>query len=124
MCAQKKILGTVLFLLLSVVPVWAQEGNSESAKVDSVGADGLPIYQMDELIVTANRYERAAFEVPYSVSVFSEQKVWSAGAFTLSGAMKGLSGVDISDAGPFRTRPVVRGLAGSQVLVLVDGPSG
>ncbi|HXF49513.1 MAG TPA: TonB-dependent receptor [Verrucomicrobiae bacterium] len=121
MRAQNKILGTVLFLLLSVCPVWAQEEASEPAQKDTLGGDGLPVYQMDELIVTANRYERAAFEVPYSVSVFSEQKVWSSGAFTLSGAMKGLSGVDISDAGPFRARPVVRGLAGSRVLVLVDG---
>ncbi len=119
MKVHKTVLGTVLFLLLSFGLARAQEG--ESAKKDSLGRDGLPVYQMDELVITANRYERAAFEVPYSVSVLPGEKFVRSGAFTISGLLRSLSGVDISDAGPFRARPVVRGLAGSRILVLVDG---
>src|SRR3972149_2230097 len=98
---------------------WSAEGAKPTK--DSVNLNGLPVYQMDELIVTANRYERAAFEIPYSVSVLPGESFQRAGAFIITGLMRGLAGVDISDAGPFRARPVVRGLAGSRILVLVDG---
>ena len=117
----KTVFRAVSILFLTFASAGAQETASEVAAKDTSQAKGLPVYQMDELVVTANRYERAAFEVPYSVSVLPGEKFRRAGAFTITGLMRGLAGVDVSDAGPFRTRPVVRGLAGSRVLVLVDG---
>ncbi|MCI0330163.1 MAG: TonB-dependent receptor [candidate division Zixibacteria bacterium] len=129
MKSDRTVFSVVSTLLLTFALAGAQEPASASstrlgtsgAEKDTSETEKLPVYQMDELVVTANRYERAAFEVPYAVSVFSEQKLQSSGAFTISGLLNRVSGVDISDAGPFRTRPNVRGLSGSRILVLVDG---
>ncbi len=86
----KTILDTVVVGLLTSAFGWAGETPSAAVRKDSTKTDSLPVYQMDELVVTANRYERTAFEVPFSVSVLSEQWFRSSGAFTISGSMNGL----------------------------------
>ncbi len=108
-------------MLLATALAGGEEPALANVVMDISETDSLPVYPLDALVVTASRYERAAFEVPYSISVLPGEKFARSGAFLIAGLMRGLAGVDISDAGPFRARPVVRGLAGSRVLVLIDG---
>ena len=117
----KAFFRAVSTLFLTFALAGAQETATADSEKDTSQTEKLPVYQMDELVVTANRYERAAFEVPYSISVLPGESFQRAGVFAIIGLMRGLAGVDISDAGPFRARPVIRGLAGSRILVLVDG---
>lgn len=117
----KMFFRAVSTLFLTFALAGAQETATADSEKDTSKTEGLPVYQMDELVVTANRYERAAFEVPYAISVLPGESFQKAGAFAITGLLRGLAGVDVSDAGPFRARPVIRGLAGSRILVLVDG---
>lgn len=81
----------------------------------------MPLYYMDKIVITASRYERNSFGVSQAISIAGEEIIEQDVPQTISDLLHDMPGVDVSDAGPFRTRPVIRGMFGSRVLVLVDG---
>lgn len=76
---------------------------------------------LDNVVVTASRYEKLAYEVPQPVTAASREEIEIKGHSIVSDVMRTFPGTDMNDAGPFRSRPVIRGLYGTRVLVLVDG---
>ena len=80
-----------------------------------------PKYFMKEITVTASRYEKSSFRVPNSVYVISQDKKEKADPQIIVDLLRNAPGVEVVDAGPFNTRPVIRGLMGSKILLLVDG---
>jgi hemoglobin/transferrin/lactoferrin receptor protein len=80
-----------------------------------------PLFVMEEIQVTATRTERSGFEVPAPVSVIGEgdiereQPARPGDLFALE------PGLEVEGSGPFLGLPVVRGLSGNRVLLLVDG---
>ncbi len=76
---------------------------------------------LGSLVVTAKRYEKNAYKVSQPIAALSGEELTQNGTTTIPSALQQFPGVDITDAGPFRARPVIRGLYGNRILVLVDG---
>ncbi len=76
---------------------------------------------LDAIVVTANRYEKAAYKVAQPITVTKQEEIQAKGYTIVSDVIRSFPGVDMNDAGPFRSRPVIRGLFGTRLLVLVDG---
>ncbi|MGE5790167.1 MAG: TonB-dependent receptor plug domain-containing protein, partial [Syntrophaceae bacterium] len=106
----------VVFLLLSGAHLVHAEQPKEK-KMD-----------LDEVVVTATRTERATEEVPAGVSVVTKEDIKDTRMFNLSEPLKGLPGVlSESKNGGYDTRLIIRG-AGlkarygvREIMVLLDG---
>jgi len=107
----------VLFFAFTVISAQGAE-EKVTAKTDS---SDVPIYFVKGTVVTASRYEQQPFQVPQSVSILSPRKIRGQSPAIIPDLFRNVPGVETNDAGPFRTRPVIRGMFGSRVLILVDG---
>ena len=103
-------------LVLPALPVKAI--TSEDSEPDSTE---IPEYYLKEIVVTASRYEKSPFTTSQAVSVASRWKIQRENNQIISDLFRIMPGIEVNDAGPFRTRPVIRGFFGSRILILVDG---
>jgi len=76
---------------------------------------------LNSLVVTANRYKKEAYKVSQPIAAANAKDIERRGHTIVTDVVRDFPGLDINNAGPFRSRPVVRGLYGTRVLVLVDG---
>jgi hemoglobin/transferrin/lactoferrin receptor protein len=76
---------------------------------------------LDRVVVTANRYERQAYKVTQPITAVGATEIENKGYGIVADVIRNFPGLDMNDAGPFRSRPVIRGLFGTRLLVLVDG---
>jgi hemoglobin/transferrin/lactoferrin receptor protein len=111
------VLCSVFFILLVAFRVGRAE-EAVSAKTDS---SDIPTYFLKGMVITANRYEQQPFKVPQAVSILSSEKIQKQSPAIIPDLFRNIPGVETNDAGPFRTRPVIRGMLGSRILILVDG---
>ena len=78
--------------------------------------------QMEEIQAVATRTERAAFDVPAPVDVLEGERIDRLQADNVVADLFPLeAGLAVEGEGPFLGLPVLRGLRGNRVLVLVDG---
>jgi iron complex outermembrane receptor protein len=75
----------------------------------------------DEIVVTGVARDRAAGELPQSVTVVASDELDRVRAATLGETLAGQLGVSSSQFGAGASRPIIRGLAGARVLMLEDG---
>jgi hemoglobin/transferrin/lactoferrin receptor protein len=80
-----------------------------------------PALFLDEVVVTGSRYPRAYFESPQALSFLSRTQIRELAPTVLGDVLQLLPGVDNSKDSPWEQRPVLRGLSGQRVLVLMDG---
>ena len=94
-------------LLIFVVPVSAQE----------------EVMELDEVVVTASRYEESIMETPVSIEVIDQEEIEESNARNLAELLDTYTGVYIKDnGGQIRKKDVkIRGASADQVLVLLDG---
>lgn len=76
---------------------------------------------LDEIQVTATRGRRAVTEVAAPVSVVDREDLERRQASKVGELLAAEPGVEVEGSGPFLGLPVIRGLSGNRVLVLVDG---
>ncbi len=76
---------------------------------------------IDELVVTATRMKEKGFDVPTPIEAVSSETLTINSPATAAQSLAELPGVSLSSAGFWNTIPVIRGLGGSRVLVLIDG---
>jgi len=77
---------------------------------------------MDEIVVTATRMEEKGFDVPTPIEVVSAETLTINSPATAAQSLAELPGVSLSSAGFWGgVKPVIRGLGGNRVLVLIDG---
>lgn len=76
---------------------------------------------LDELQVTATRGRRTVSEVAPPVTVVDREEIERRQATRVGELFVTEPGVEIDGSGPFLGLPVIRGLSGNRVLVLVDG---
>lgn len=76
---------------------------------------------LDNVVVTANRYEKEAYKTAQPITATGAEEIQTKGYTTVSEVVRAFPGIDMNDAGPFRARPVIRGMFGTRILVLVDG---
>jgi hemoglobin/transferrin/lactoferrin receptor protein len=108
-----------LAALLLVLPL-AHPPSLAAAPPDDPASAEAPVFE-DEVQVTATRAERRPEEVPAPVSVVTRSEIEAAAAVKPGDLFPELPGVEVEGNGPFLGLPVIRGMAGNRVLVLVDG---
>jgi hemoglobin/transferrin/lactoferrin receptor protein len=75
----------------------------------------------EEVSVTATRKEGPIDRAPQPVSVATRSDIEMRQPVNPTEILASLPGVHFTDSGPFRPRPVLRGLDSNRLLVLVDG---
>jgi len=76
---------------------------------------------LDEIVVTATRIKEKSFDVSAPVEVVTPQTLEINNPATAAQPLEDLPGVSLSSAGMWEVAPVIRGLGGNRVLVLIDG---
>jgi hemoglobin/transferrin/lactoferrin receptor protein len=79
------------------------------------------VLMLEEITVTATRQRRSGIEVPQDITIVSREEVDRQVAAVLPDYLRGKEGVYIQQTTPGQASPTVRGLMGSEILVLVDG---
>ncbi len=100
---------------------FASVGFAAETKETSPPDTTRPVTFLREIVVTGSRYPRAYYESPQALSFLTRQQLRDLAPTALGDALGGLPGVDNSKDSPWEQRPVLRGLGGQRVLVLVDG---
>ncbi len=116
--------GVTLLALFRAAPAAAQEPEAaaEVSTTDSLEPSGrAPVFVMEEIQVTATRTERSGFEVPAPASVIDAMEFERRQAAKPGDLFALQPGLEVEGSGPFLGLPVVRGLSGNRVLLLVDG---
>ena len=83
--------------------------------------DKAGIVTLPELTITATREEQASFEVPQAVTTIRQHEVARQTPGVLPDLLRGAPGVFVQETTPGQGTPIIRGLTGSSVLMLVDG---
>src|SRR5262245_52970864 len=80
-----------------------------------------PVMFLKEIVTTGSRYPRAYFESPQALSFVTTKDLRERQPAVVGDLLSTLPGVDNSKDSPWEQRPVLRGLGGQRVLVLMDG---
>lgn len=111
MKSRAMLLAGTLFMTLAAGPLFGQEGRLASE----------PLFFMEEIQVTATRTARSSFEVAAPVEVIERRAIERVQASKPGDLFPYQAGVEVDGDGPFLGLPVIRGLAGNRILLLVDG---
>lgn len=127
-------LSAALFAAALSVPAFAQAPTDSTATappataaappaaVASSFADTTrPVMFLREMVITGARYPRAYFESPQALSFITRTQLREQAPTVAGDALQNLPGVEMSKDSPWEQRPVLRGLGGQRVLVLMDG---
>ena len=85
------------------------------------GDTSQPKVFLKETVVTGARYPRAYYESPQALSFASRLQIQELVPTASGDVLSTMPGVDNSKDSPWEQRPVLRGLGGQRVMVLVDG---
>lgn len=96
---------------------WSADDTEGGALADTTK----PAMIMRETVVTGARYQRELYRHPQSVSLMTRRQIRQMLAPVPGDALSLVPGVNLSKDSPWNQQPVVRGMAGQRVLMLVDG---
>ncbi len=117
-------LGTVLtwaaaVLIWSAIPALTWPGTASA--FGSPVLAGAEIEDLLETVVSPARHPQQIIESPRSVSVITAEQIRQGNYRTVPEALSELSGVFVQETNYGGGAPIVRGLIGNRVLILVDG---
>jgi hemoglobin/transferrin/lactoferrin receptor protein len=104
--------GIAISLVLSA-PLFAEE-SSDRILLDSA-------VRFDEVTVTATRLPWPVSEVPAAITAIDSDAIKRQSPSLLTDLLRGQTGVYVQQTTPGQGTPIVRGVTGSSVLMLVDG---
>ncbi|MEO7634790.1 MAG: TonB-dependent receptor plug domain-containing protein, partial [Sphingomicrobium sp.] len=96
------------------------DGISEGGAVPATG-DAAQAHRDPDQSIVVTGVRRAAGDVLGGVSVIDKETLTSAVRPSLGETLKDQPGVSSSSFGPVASRPILRGLSGERVRILVDG---
>ena len=112
------------FLILPTLPTLTIRiclaAESASEQIDPDREQGTPI-TLEPLVVTATRGEQPSFDVPNAVTIVDREHVERQAPTVLPDLLRGEVGVFVQQTTPGQSAPIIRGLIGSSILMLVDG---
>lgn len=111
-------------LLLAVLlsgSAWAQSPGVPPAPAATFADTTKPVMFLKEIVTTGSRYPRAYYESPQALSFITTRELREQQPAVVGDLLSALPGVDNSKDSPWEQRPVLRGLGGQRVLVLMDG---
>jgi hemoglobin/transferrin/lactoferrin receptor protein len=79
------------------------------------------LFNLDEIVVTATRTERAISTIPRPISVIAEREIGRFQANNFADLFRNLPGLEVTGVGANQTRPSIRGQRGQRILLLQDG---
>ena len=95
----------------------------------TVHAEDMPVYTLDQVVVTATRYEKSDAEIPAATQTFTEEQIEQTGADNLQVALQYLDGVIDAGMGPngtsvssMTTKNVIRGVSNGTVVMINGTP--
>ncbi len=98
-------------------------GLSVAMSLPAYAAEDSPVFQFDEVVVTAAGYEQSLVEAPASISVVTAEEINRRGYTDLAGILSDVEGVEVRGsvdrAGV--TAISIRGLSEEYTLIMVDG---
>jgi len=100
---------------------------SSRAMLDVPGPSVLPEIRLrvasvhEGVVVTASRQEAETVSSVLPSAVVGQERLAQTMPLNLAQALSEIPGVTWTNAGAFRSRPIIRGLASNRILVLVDG---
>lgn len=103
-------MGLFLPLICALQPAFAEEPPVEASTAT-----------LPPIVITATRNEAKAFEVVSPVTVVTEEEIARKSGAGLPDALRGETGVFVQQTTAGQGAPIIRGLIGSSVLMLVDG---
>ena len=77
--------------------------------------------ELSPVVVTATRGERPSFDVPNAVTIVDREDAERQSPRVLPDLLRGETGVFVQQTTPGQSAPIIRGLIGSSILMLVDG---
>jgi outer membrane receptor protein involved in Fe transport len=77
--------------------------------------------ELSPVVVTATRGERPSFDVPNAVTIVDREDAERQAPRVLPDLLRGETGVFVQQTTPGQSAPIIRGLIGSSILMLVDG---
>ena len=83
--------------------------------------DSLKSYNIDEIIITATKSEKNIFEIPRDIKVISLNEIEQNKPKFLPDVFQKISSVHIQKTNCGAGSPIIRGLLGNQILILIDG---
>lgn len=86
-----------------------------------IGAVADEAFTLDDIVVTPMGSETDAFDTPLPINQVSLEEIEKQIAVSVKDLLKMEPGVDVVTTGPNSVHPMIRGLFGERVLVLVDG---
>ena len=113
----RALLAAVVLALVLVAPAGAAGSRKQSAFADTTR----PVLFLKETVVTGSRYPRVYYESPQALSFVNRQVLREEAPIVLGDVLARIPGVASNQDSPWEQRPVIRGLTGQRVLVLVDG---
>nr|NSL47607.1 TonB-dependent receptor [Dendrosporobacter quercicolus DSM 1736] len=98
-------------------------GLSVALSLPAYAAENDPIFQFDEVVVTASGFEQDIVDAPASITVITKEDINRRGYTDLAGILSDVEGVDVrSSASRLGGANVsIRGMGSDYTLVLVDG---
>ncbi|MCK4546980.1 MAG: TonB-dependent receptor [Candidatus Eisenbacteria sp.] len=78
-------------------------------------------YVLEPVQVTESRFRMDPERTPAPLSVISREQISHESPINVGQLLTQVPGVELEKTGPWSARPVIRGLGGDRVLVLVDG---
>jgi hemoglobin/transferrin/lactoferrin receptor protein len=118
-----RLAASLAFLLLAApgLPGGAWAADAASAKTSALADTTKPVIFLKQTVVTGARYPRAYYDSPQALSFLSRTDLKEQRPTVLGDALYGVPGTDNSKDSPWEQRPVLRGLGGQRVLVMMDG---
>jgi hemoglobin/transferrin/lactoferrin receptor protein len=112
----------LLAVLLVAGAAFATAGAARAAEKSATPPDTTkPVMFLKETVVTGSRYPRTFYESPQALSFVTRTQLRQQQPTVVGDVLGGLPGVDNSKDSPWEQRPVLRGLSGQRVLVMMDG---
>lgn len=81
------------------------------------------VLELDEVVVTASRYEESIMDTPVSIEVIDQEEIEESTASNLAELLRDAGGVHIKDKGGLILQKdvIIRGARQDQILYLIDG---
>jgi outer membrane receptor protein involved in Fe transport len=102
-------------------PAGVAAAAARTATASALADTTKPVLFLREILVTGARYPRAYYESAQALSFVSRAQLRDQAPSVLGDVLGTLPGLDMSKDSPWEQRPILRGLGGQRVLVLMDG---
>lgn len=114
----------VSFITLTAMfidPVYAQTVQNEEPPLHDHGHEIDHGHEMDEIFATASPHKKNRLDVLQGSNILTADQLNKNMAATIGETLSGLPGISSTFFGPGASRPIIRGLGGDRIRILING---